>query len=825
MPLPYPLQAHAHTVSKWLVRLGVNPVVHRRLMEDGRLFGLFFAALRSRVQLTQELETFLERALPTGEIQIDEAAFEAWKKGEGNPVAGRVSSAYLESLFLGMRLHQRLRRQPDIWLNAMNLLQATWQAENPVTAPDRLELAVMMDRMLLTARMEGRPDQEIEEMFRRFQAAHQDLEVAAPETPTLPMHLRDPHLALPKPVDTWFSANLDVLHWLVALTDLEKQMLELAFIMRGDEAVRSLLEALQGQVLEWPDLLACLHDVPRETIESVTAPESVLMRSGLISFDPETRQVFPMSDFWCGWLGGTHTSLAEMFKRLVQPLVAKPNAGALGRIAPEDQAIVLDLFSRDRDMLSPGGLNVLFYGPRSIDKVGVVLALTQKLNQVPFTLASNIPEREWGTVTYLVQRYLRLTAPKAVLVLTAADRVLTRTRRGRKDFVFFSVEMDDDVQDTQADIALLENNPAKTIWLVNAPENLSEDNLGRFLYVSEVRTASRAERLAEIETVLKELDISPALKKELSQHLQLSEQQLKSAHRLVQELKEEGPCMWVPPGLTPFSQEHRDALVRRVIEQSQKAMARQAREHLRQPITTYSLDLLNVSGSFSVSQIIQSLRQRQHGALCFYGLPGTGKTQLAEYIAVQLDRPILMRRASELINKFIGESEKNIRNMFKEAAEEDAVLFLDEADSFLMDRTRAMHSWETSAVNELLQSMERHRGVFICATNLFDVLDRAALRRFTFKLQFNSLTEDQRWQMLCTEARLDPTTLAPTEVEAIRQRLLLMYELTPGDFATVQRKVELLNAPLTLDQWLQELEQEAEFKRQSERHQRIGRVS
>ncbi|NIP99131.1 MAG: AAA family ATPase, partial [Nitrospinaceae bacterium] len=70
------------------------------------------------------------------------------------------------------------------------------------------------------------------------------------------------------------------------------------------------------------------------------------------------------------------------------------------------------------------------------------------------------------------------------------------------------------------------------------------------------------------------------------------------------------------------------------------------------------------------------------------------------------------------------------------AEENRALLFFDEADSFLRPREAAVRSWEVTEVNELLTQMETFRGVFLCATNFLNGLDSAALRRFTFKVEF-----------------------------------------------------------------------------------------
>src|SRR6185312_6636950 len=160
----------------------------------------------------------------------------------------------------------------------------------------------------------------------------------------------------------------------------------------------------------------------------------------------------------------------------------------------------------------------------------------------------------------------------------------------------------------------------------------------------------------------------------------------------------------------------------------------------------------NIESRFEIARIVQALRARGHGTLCFYGAPGTGKTALAEHIAKAIGRPLIIKQASDLMSKYVGETEQNMAAMFKEAEAEKAVLLLDEADSFLQDRRGAQRTYEVTEVNEMLQGMERYNGIFICTTNLLDRIDQAALRRFTFKLKFKPLSGAQREAMFVTEA-------------------------------------------------------------------------
>ena len=120
----------------------------------------------------------------------------------------------------------------------------------------------------------------------------------------------------------------------------------------------------------------------------------------------------------------------------------------------------------------------------------------------------------------------------------------------------------------------------------------------------------------------------------------------------------------------------------------------------------------------------------------FSGPPGTGKTLCAEAIAAELNHPLLSIPVQTVLSKWVGQAEKNLAHVFKQAGTHRAVLLLDEADSLLKERGKDGASrHDDSLVNTLLSLIERHDGVVLLTTNLVEHLDPALARRLTYHMQ------------------------------------------------------------------------------------------
>jgi hypothetical protein len=149
-------------------------------------------------------------------------------------------------------------------------------------------------------------------------------------------------------------------------------------------------------------------------------------------------------------------------------------------------------------------------------------------------------------------------------------------------------------------------------------------------------------------------------------------------------------------------------------------------------------------------------RQRMNRGLgitaLFAGESGTGKTMAAEVLANELRLNLYRIDLSQVVSKYIGETEKNLRQLFDAAEDGGAILFFDEADALFGKRSEVKDSHDRYAnieINYLLQRMEAYRGLAILATNMKSALDQAFMRRLRFVINFPFPGREERkriWQ-------------------------------------------------------------------------------
>jgi Rad3-related DNA helicase len=178
----------------------------------------------------------------------------------------------------------------------------------------------------------------------------------------------------------------------------------------------------------------------------------------------------------------------------------------------------------------------------------------------------------------------------------------------------------------------------------------------------------------------------------------------------------------------------------------------------------------------------RSAHRSRSTCLLFHGPSGTGKTLTARVLSRALGKPLRLVTATEIMDKYVGETGKNLRAAFDEAAKVGALLLLDEADALLGRRgdvSRASERLFNADVNSALTELDRYRGLCVLTTNYPDLLDPAVLRRLRHKVFFGPPEPETRariWQCHIPEK-------APVAADVDFGKLGSDYELTGGQIA------------------------------------------
>ncbi len=623
---------------------------------------------------------------------------------------------------------------------------------------------------------------------------------------------------------TLVEKNIDALAGLLQLNQAERALLLYGTLARYQRDLRSLL--VEFKVNNAPEAYAAIAEVAgvnaSEVGEALRAG-SRLERIGLVENLISEHNITDLADLMKvseklpPVLMREYRDRNELMAVFTRPSAKSTLAVSDFAFVDEDARMLVTLLRAAVARKEPG-VNVLLYGPPGTGKTELAKVVAQAAGLDLFEVeyadrdGNSLSGRDRYRSLQIAQVFLKGSAQAALLfdevedvfppISTEAAQFMARAEQVSAPPASGSVSGKAWVNQ------ILESNAVPTIWVTNRIEQIDPAFRRRFAYHLELKSPPPGAREQIVQKALEGVAVSEAFTAKLAERKGLTPAQIRTAVRFA--------------GLAHSEGHDVEQLIERQLRNADLALGNNSgapRE--RHQVTTWDLDMLNVETRFEVPRIVDALKARGHGTLCFYGAPGTGKTALAEHIAKAIGRPLIVKQASDLMSKYVGETEQNMAAMFREAETEKAVLLLDEADSFLQDRRGAQRTYEVTEVNEMLQGMERFHGVFVCTTNLLDRLDQAALRRFTFKIRFKPLTAEQRERMFVTEAlEGDASALS----DAARARLARLEQLCPGDFAAVKRQVDILAARFTPEEFLEQLEAEHRIKPEVREVRGIGFV-
>ncbi|MBV7317005.1 AAA family ATPase [Shewanella sp. NIFS-20-20] len=321
----------------------------------------------------------------------------------------------------------------------------------------------------------------------------------------------------------------------------------------------------------------------------------------------------------------------------------------------------------------------------------------------------------------------------------------------------------------------LEQNQVPAIWITNHVDLLEPSFIRRFKLVMEVPVPDEPFAYALCQQLLSPLRVSKDFRLALAAKTNITPAIVGNAVHVAMTLKVKGAKA--------------ETLLDEVIGTTLDACGEEGSLPKYQGELPFDNNMLNfklAKDGTDTNNILKSINHAIEQALpvrvILSGPPGTGKTAWVHHLAESHGYELLHIKCSDVLSKYVGESEQNIARLFNEASKQQKLILIDEVDSLLSKRDRANALHEIQLVNELLSQLECNTVPVFAATNALANIDSAVMRRFDFKLVCDYLTIAQRQNLF--RQTFGIKRLTNEEITT----LSTLNQLTPGDFAILARR-------------------------------------
>ena len=442
-------------------------------------------------------------------------------------------------------------------------------------------------------------------------------------------------------------------------------------------------------------------------------------------------------------------------------------------------------------------ISLLLYGKPGSGKTEFAksLAKASGLKPLIFKNEAELNVSQKTGENYVLSRlnlFLSISRPDTVLIIDEADTLL-KTR----DSSFFGMISPSKTKGTIN--KMLEANKNKIIWIVNFTGQIDESTLRRFNFSYKFDAMSREQLKSIAQTKLSPLNLPQLMNEKILGLMEKYSVTGASVDNVVKTIKSLESSSLQSGEAANTDSDFIDS-VQAILKENSLLISgkKRMRENVGKNYDTKALNasmepekivrMVQNAEEFSKNNS-QNLSGGENGIrMLFYGKSGTGKTEFARYISESLGKKILLKRASDILDKYVGGSEQNIRNAFEEADRTGSILLFDEADSFFANRENAEHSWERTQVNEFLTQMEEFGGIIICTTNLKEIMDSAMNRRFHIIVEFKPLDKTGIRCML--EKYFASYKFSDEEICRLERK----ESVTPGDFGLLANRMRFMDS-------------------------------
>ncbi len=481
-----------------------------------------------------------------------------------------------------------------------------------------------------------------------------------------------------------------------------------------------------------------------------------------------------------------------------------------GELATKDGEVIKEMIAA-----SKGACNILLYGAPGTGKTSFAKTLAKELGRTALEITQGDSTHGRGLNSNARMAGIQVCNDQEdpsenIMLIDEADELL-RNNSSSGGGIFGAYFGNGNTTEKGIINSLLDDMRLPAIWICNAPAYVMDESVRRrFDYSIHFERMNATQRISIWRNLVQKLNLSHIISQnDIKMYAEKYETSAGGIATVLSNVKKmyRGKTTSVSSLIAKLMKPHCQLMGLPVQEQNKFT-----------PAKNYSIEGLNIKSKIGLEKIVPAVRNyldddfntasedKPRMNLLMFGPPGTGKTEFVKFLGKELGLEVLVKKGSDILGRYVGETEQNLAAAFSEAESNHAILFLDEIDGLLFSRENAQQSWQVSQVNELLQQMENFNGIFLAATNFAQKLDPATLRRFTFKLEFDYLDDDGKKLFF---ERMFKTTLTPDEFAQLKK----LRNLTPGDFRTVRQETFYLNENQTNFERIAALQEESLLKK------------
>lgn len=600
------------------------------------------------------------------------------------------------------------------------------------------------------------------------------------------------------------------------ITDLDLEILIIQYIFHSDDHYSTFMSSYCDMVkvnnlnLYSLDFKARVYNYPYKDVMNAYSTNSKLVKYGLLTSDTiqisneivkfiEGFSEKPLEEYYYARYCGETLKLDDF------------------PIPQTDKEILVNLLGNRQNIK---GIKILLYGRPGTGKTEFARCIARTMNYQTYILNQTIPNEPDSRYTALNIYENLVNDDKSILIIDEAEDILESVR-SLKGSINNMYKQSKGVINTY-----IENSKTIQIWIVNNSDYIDESTMRRFNYSIEFSDLTFYQRKVIWNNLLEKYNYSSLLNEndivKISDKYEVNAGPIKNALENFMQFKNHGKNDFL-------------FVVKNTLKSHIKLTKQETPLYWDNKIPMferYDISGLNIKTNITKTLSILErfnglwnagdLSEIRNLNVLMWGPPGTGKTEMAKYIARRLKRKLIIKNASDILSAWVGNTESNIASAFKESEREKSILLIDEIDGLLGNRQRMEKPWEVTQVNELLIQMENFHGVLICATNNIGIVDAASIRRFSIKLEFDYLTDEGAIQFF----NLYFSKILSKDINNEESsELISIKNLTPGDFKIVYHKLLLSgNFDITVTDIIDELRDETKI-REYNLHRRMGFIA